>query len=46
MHHSGPLLLTFEGLEQGFGGNNCQNGNRGRTLKGLSPVALIAAKTP
>ena len=32
MHHSGPLLLTFESLQQGFGGKNCQNGSRGKTL--------------
>ena len=25
MHRSGPLPLTFQGLEQGFGGKNCQN---------------------
>ena len=29
MHHSGPLPLTFEGPEQGFGGKNCQNGSGG-----------------
>ena len=29
MHHSGPLPLTFEGPEQGFGGKNCQSGSRG-----------------
>ena len=34
MHHSGALLLTFEGLEQGFWGNNCQNGNRVENLEG------------
>ena len=28
MHCSRPLLLTFEGPEQGFGGKNCQNGSR------------------
>ena len=30
MHHSGPLPLTFEDLEQGFGGKNCQNGSQGK----------------
>ena len=30
MHGSGPLPLTFEGPEQGFGGKNCQNGSRGK----------------
>ena len=29
MHCSGPLPLTFEGPEQGFGGKNCQNASRG-----------------
>ena len=28
MHCSGPLPLTFEGPEQGFGGKNYQNGSR------------------
>ena len=32
MHHSGPLPLTVEGLEQGFGGKNHQNGSRGKPL--------------
>ena len=46
MHHSGPLLLTFEGSEQGSEGKNCQNGNRGNpcisiylTLKASSKIA-------
>ena len=30
MHCSGPLPLTFEGLEQGFGGKNYQNGSLGK----------------
>ena len=30
MHHLGPLPLTFEGPEQGFGGKNCQNGSQGK----------------
>ena len=32
MHHSGPLSLTFEGAEQGFGGKNCQKCESGKTL--------------
>ena len=26
MHHSGPLPITFEDPEHGFGGKNCQMG--------------------
>ena len=37
MHHSGPLLLTFEDPNQGFGGKNCQNGSQGK------PWSLLAA---
>ena len=29
MHHSGPLPLTFESPEQGFGSKNYQNGSQG-----------------
>ena len=32
MHHSGPLPLTFEGLEQNFGGKNCQNASQEKEL--------------
>ena len=28
-HHSGPLPLAFESLEQSFGGKNCQKYSRG-----------------
>ena len=38
MHHSGPLSLIFEGLEQGFGGKNCQNGSRAKPCLGISKV--------
>ena len=34
MHCSGPLLLTFDDPEQGFGGKNCQNGSRGKPCFG------------
>ena len=30
MHRSGPLPLTFEGAEQGFGGKTCQNASQGK----------------
>ena len=35
MHHSGPLSLTFEGPEQGFGGKNCQNRSLRENLAGV-----------
>ena len=37
MHHNGPLPLTFEGLEQGFEGKNCQNASQGKTLPCMRP---------
>ena len=31
MHLSGPLPLAFEGPEQGFGGENCQDAIQRKT---------------
>ena len=36
MHRSGLLPLTFESLEQGFEGKNCQNGNQGKPCSDFS----------
>ena len=36
MHHSGPLPQTFEGPEQGFWDNTCQNGSRGKNFVSVS----------
>ena len=55
MHHSGLLPLTFEGLEQGFGGKNCQNGSQGkpcvwacvhlsRFVKAITPAFMMDFK--
>ena len=41
MHHSGPLPLTFEGLEQGFGGKNCQNASPGKLCVGMHKIIII-----
>ena len=38
MHRSGPLPLTFEGPEQGFGGKNCQNESQGKPCVGTRKV--------
>ena len=35
MHLSGPLPLTFEGPEQGFGSKNSQNVNQGKHWPGF-----------
>ena len=46
-HHSGPLLPTFEGPEQGFGSKNCQNGSGKKplyALKGRVSVFLIKTR--
>ena len=44
MHHSGPLPLTFEGLEQGFGGKNCQNGSLAKPCLGISKLKVLSSK--
>ena len=41
MHHLGPLPLTFEGGEQGFGGKNCQNGSRGNLVTGVKAITVL-----
>ena len=41
MYRSGLLPLTFEGLQQDFGGKNCQNGSRGKPCIGTSTATRL-----